>query len=97
MTKNAYNIIDYVIPGNDDAIKSIRIVASAIADAVIEGKSKLDKARKTTVEEKKSVVKEAIDVIEDEEEILKRKAKGRAKKSAWPDVAEWKWYLFCWN
>jgi small subunit ribosomal protein S2 len=29
--------IDYVIPGNDDAIKSIRLFTSAIADAVIEG------------------------------------------------------------
>ena len=29
--------IDYVIPGNDDAIRSIRLFASRIADAVIEG------------------------------------------------------------
>jgi small subunit ribosomal protein S2 len=31
--------IDYVIPGNDDAIRAIRLFASKIADAVIEGKS----------------------------------------------------------
>jgi small subunit ribosomal protein S2 len=31
--------IDYVIPGNDDAIKSIRLFTSAIADAIIEGRS----------------------------------------------------------
>jgi small subunit ribosomal protein S2 len=30
--------IDSVIPGNDDAIRSIRLVASQIADSVIEGK-----------------------------------------------------------
>ena len=30
--------IDYVIPGNDDAIRSIRLFASKIADACIEGK-----------------------------------------------------------
>ncbi len=30
--------IDYVIPGNDDAIRAIQIYASAIADAVLEGK-----------------------------------------------------------
>ncbi len=29
--------IDYVIPGNDDAIRSIRLFASRISDAVIEG------------------------------------------------------------
>ncbi len=29
--------IDYVIPGNDDAIKSIRLFTAAIADAAVEG------------------------------------------------------------
>jgi small subunit ribosomal protein S2 len=29
--------IDYVIPGNDDAIRSIRLITQRIADAVIEG------------------------------------------------------------
>jgi len=29
---------DYIIPGNDDAIRAIRLIASVIADAVIEGK-----------------------------------------------------------
>lgn len=31
--------IDYPIPANDDAIKAIRLLCSAIADAVIEGRS----------------------------------------------------------
>jgi len=31
------DVIDHVIPGNDDAIRSIRLFASKIADAVIEG------------------------------------------------------------
>lgn len=30
--------VQYVIPGNDDAIKSIRLFAGAIADAVLEGR-----------------------------------------------------------
>jgi small subunit ribosomal protein S2 len=30
--------VSYVIPGNDDAIKSIRLFVGAIADAVIEGR-----------------------------------------------------------
>src|SRR5262249_14376044 len=29
--------IDYVIPGNDDAIRTIRLVTSRLADAAIEG------------------------------------------------------------
>ena len=30
--------IDYVIPGNDDAIRAIRLIASAMANAAIEGR-----------------------------------------------------------
>jgi small subunit ribosomal protein S2 len=30
--------IDYVIPGNDDAIRAIKLISSSIADAVLEGK-----------------------------------------------------------
>ncbi len=30
--------IDYVIPGNDDAIRAVKLISSRIADAVLEGK-----------------------------------------------------------
>ena len=30
--------IDYVIPGNDDAIRAVKLMCSRIADAVLEGK-----------------------------------------------------------
>jgi len=33
--------IDYLIPGNDDAIRAIRLISSRIADACIEGKERL--------------------------------------------------------
>ncbi|MFH1146405.1 MAG: 30S ribosomal protein S2, partial [Pseudomonadota bacterium] len=33
--------IDYVIPGNDDAIRAIRLLTSRMADAVLEGKKRL--------------------------------------------------------
>ena len=29
--------VDYVIPGNDDAIRSIRLITQRVADAVVEG------------------------------------------------------------
>ena len=32
------DLIDYVIPGNDDAIRAVKLVASKMADAVIEAK-----------------------------------------------------------
>lgn len=31
--------VDYVIPGNDDAIRAIKLYTSAIADAILEGKA----------------------------------------------------------
>jgi small subunit ribosomal protein S2 len=33
------DVVDYIIPGNDDAMRSIRLLVSAMADAVIEGKA----------------------------------------------------------
>ncbi|MDH5676776.1 MAG: 30S ribosomal protein S2 [Myxococcales bacterium] len=34
------DLIDYVIPGNDDAIRSIKLVTSALADACVYGQSR---------------------------------------------------------
>lgn len=34
--------IDYVIPGNDDAIKAIKLICSKVADAVLEGRAVYD-------------------------------------------------------
>jgi small subunit ribosomal protein S2 len=33
------NLVDYAIPGNDDAIRAVQLYARAIADAVLEGKA----------------------------------------------------------
>jgi small subunit ribosomal protein S2 len=44
--------VDYVIPGNDDAIRAIKLITSKIADAVIEGKEILSK---TLAEEAESL------------------------------------------
>jgi small subunit ribosomal protein S2 len=30
--------IDYIIPGNDDAIRAVRLIAGKMADAVLEGR-----------------------------------------------------------
>ncbi len=36
--------IDYVIPGNDDAIRAVKLIAGAMADAVIEGRQGMNRA-----------------------------------------------------
>jgi len=34
--------IDYLIPGNDDAIRAVKLMVSKIADAIIEGKTETE-------------------------------------------------------
>ena len=36
--------IDYVIPGNDDAIRAVKLIASTMADAIIEGRQGQEEA-----------------------------------------------------
>jgi small subunit ribosomal protein S2 len=36
------DVVDYKIPGNDDAIRAIRLFCLSIADAILEGKSELE-------------------------------------------------------
>ena len=44
--------IDYVIPGNDDAIRAIRLIAGKMADAIIEGRKRRESAGKEELPEK---------------------------------------------
>ncbi len=50
--------VDYVIPGNDDAIRAIKLITSKMADAVLEGREVLSK--KTAEEAEKASVEEKI-------------------------------------
>ncbi len=75
------DLIDWIIPGNDDAIKSIKLLTSKIADAVIEGKNRRESAeevevkkerRVVTVEEhEKKLFEEAVEMSEKYEELDK--------------------------
>ena len=43
--------VDYVIPGNDDAIRAVKLIAGAMADAVIEGRQGEQTAPEAAAEE----------------------------------------------
>ena len=43
--------IDYVIPGNDDAIRAIKLISQAMADAVVEGRQGEDAGEAAPAEE----------------------------------------------
>ena len=47
--------VDYIIPGNDDSIRAIKLYAASIADAVLEGK-----AQSATITSKDEFVEEAL-------------------------------------
>ena len=51
-TNHSPDGIDYVIPGNDDSSKAIRLYARGVADAILEGKSQaVQEIVKTQTEE----------------------------------------------
>ena len=45
--------IDYVIPGNDDAIRAVKLIAGIMADAIIEGRQGAQNAEEAADEEEK--------------------------------------------
>ena len=45
------NDVDYVIPGNDDAIRAVKLIADTIANAVIEGRQGESLEEEATLEE----------------------------------------------
>ena len=63
--------VEYVIPGNDDAMKAIGLYATLIADAVLDGKASLPE-----------VVLGEDEFVELDEEGKPRRASGRKKKAA---------------
>ena len=51
--------IDYVIPGNDDAIRAVKLIAGAMADAAIEGKQGMQGAAAAEAEDNADAETEA--------------------------------------
>ncbi len=56
--------VDYVIPGNDDAIRAIKLIASKIADAYIEGKEGNEEGNKNVSEPAKAKIAEKLEKVE---------------------------------
>lgn len=73
--------ITYVIPGNDDALKSIRLFAAAIADAVIEG-------RQTSRRQKGAYVSDGDDAELGDLEVVQRRGGASAEPEAAAESTE---------
>ena len=50
--------VDYVIPGNDDAIRAVKLLVSRMADAVIEGNQGLSMAAAEEAEAEEEAAEE---------------------------------------
>ncbi|MBE0539697.1 MAG: 30S ribosomal protein S2 [Ignavibacterium sp.] len=74
--------VDYLIPANDDAVKTVEIITQHMADAVLEGDAKLKEKKAEEVAEKERVKKEK-EIVKKEE--LKKKSEAKTKKD---DAAE---------
>lgn len=79
--------IDYVIPANDDAIRSIRLIASKMAEAVLEGKQIKEAMGVDAILEKpekkaKKIVKKIVETAEETE------AESAAEETVEETVAE---------
>jgi Ribosomal protein S2 len=44
------DLIDYIIPGNDDAIRAIRLITAKIADACLEGVAKREEMQQAQLD-----------------------------------------------
>ena len=59
--------IDYIIPGNDDAIRAIKLFSSKFADAVLEGKKRFEE--KLVAESNKETPADAVETKDTEADI----------------------------
>lgn len=62
--------IDYIIPGNDDAIRAIRLIASRIGDAVIEGREKLAEIQQAETDKTQDTQEAGSVSLEEAQEVL---------------------------
>ncbi len=74
------SLVDWPIPANDDAIKAIQIVTSAVADAYLEGRMAFDK--KSTQDKLDAAVVEKKAAKEAEKEAKKAEAAEKKAKEA---------------
>ena len=68
--------VDYPIPGNDDAIRAVKLITAAMADAIIEGKQ----GESLSSEEEFEVSNETEEKVEDEEVISEEEVAEESKE-----------------
>jgi small subunit ribosomal protein S2 len=67
-TNSDPDVLDFLIPGNDDAIRAIKLITSIISDAILEGREGLDTGASEKPEETTEEKPEEEEKSEDTEE-----------------------------
>jgi len=68
--------IDYIIPGNDDAIRAIKLFSSKVADAVLEGKDRFEEMIQAQTDKEEGAEKLEEEVEVDVPESIETKEEG---------------------
>lgn len=80
--------VDYAIPGNDDAIRSIKLFANLVADAYLEGSKTWEQKLRTMTDKQSDVEAEAKAESSDTKRRAPRAGKEAPKKAAGPTVVK---------
>jgi small subunit ribosomal protein S2 len=63
------DLIDYVIPGNDDAIRAIKLFTGSIADACLEGLARREEREQEPEEKPEETPAQAVEINEEEAQV----------------------------
>ena len=70
------DMVDYKVPGNDDAIRAIRLFCASVADAVIEGKALYEPAASGGKEKEEAKAPEPVVGVAENGEVVSAAAEG---------------------
>ena len=83
-TNSDPDVPDFIIPCNDDSARTIQLIASQVADAIIEGSAERDAQAEEEILESAAV--KAEEITAEEEAAVKTKLRSRRKKQAEPEL-----------
>ena len=83
-TNSDPDVPDFIVPCNDDSARTIQLIASQVADAIIEGSAEREAQAEEELMESAAV--KAEEVTAEEEEAVKTKLRSRRKKQAEPEL-----------
>ncbi len=76
------DLVDYIIPGNDDAIRAIKLFLGKVADAIIEGKAAYEEKAASAADKEAEAPEVTMALISTEEETAEESAAGTIPAAA---------------